>query len=44
MKMESNFNYYKKLSVFTWGSAYKGKLGHSISWTHDEPTEEPLPK
>jgi alpha-tubulin suppressor-like RCC1 family protein len=31
-------------NVYTWGSGYKGKLGHEALWTHADPADEPVPK
>jgi alpha-tubulin suppressor-like RCC1 family protein len=25
--------------VYTWGSGYKGKLGHFTEWTHADPAD-----
>lgn len=30
--------------MYTWGSGYKGKLGHFEVWTHADPADEPIPK
>ena len=31
-------------NLWTWGSGYKGKLGHYKEWTHEDPADEPVPK
>ncbi|EGR30394.1 hypothetical protein IMG5_133310 [Ichthyophthirius multifiliis] len=30
--------------VFSWGSGYKGKLGHYKEWTHENQNDEKIPK
>ncbi|KAL4486000.1 hypothetical protein ABPG72_003934 [Tetrahymena utriculariae] len=30
--------------VYSWGSGYKGKLGHQNSWSHEDPADESRPK
>lgn len=30
-------------SVYSWGSAYKGKLGNSKAWSHSEETHQKKP-
>jgi regulator of chromosome condensation len=30
--------------VYTWGSAYKGKLGHSENWSHEDNAFQKTPK
>lgn len=30
--------------VFTWGSGYKGKLGHEEKWSHEDPADELVPR
>jgi alpha-tubulin suppressor-like RCC1 family protein len=30
--------------LFTWGSGYKGKLGHSESWSHADEADEKIPR
>lgn len=30
--------------VYTWGSGYKGKLGHDKTWTHKDAADEPRPR
>jgi alpha-tubulin suppressor-like RCC1 family protein len=30
--------------VYTWGSGYKGKLGHPATWSHADAADKPLPK
>ena len=31
-------------AVYTWGSGYKGKLGHQSAWSHEDPADEPVPR
>lgn len=31
-------------SVYTWGSGYKGKLGHDSVWSHKDAADEPRPR
>ncbi|EAR99623.2 chromosome condensation regulator RCC1 repeat protein (macronuclear) [Tetrahymena thermophila SB210] len=30
--------------VYSWGSGYKGKLGHQNSWSHEDPADESRPR
>lgn len=30
--------------VYTWGSGYKGKLGHADDWSHSDSADEKYPK
>lgn len=30
--------------LYSWGSAYKGKLGNTKSWSHSEPTHIKVPE
>lgn len=30
--------------VYSWGSGYKGKLGHASEWSHADSADEPLPR
>ena len=31
-------------TVYSWGSGYKGKLGHADDWTHKDPADEKAPR